>query len=461
MAPPQRGIWLVAGGATFAVAVFVGDLRLPLGYSLSLLYVLVVLLGLGLSATGFAVVAAAAGTVLTVLGFLLSPGGGNPAMGLFDRGLAVLLIWTTAALVVRHKRTDRELIEERHEAQAYLDIAAVAILVLDREGRATLINKRGCEILEREPEEVVGQPWFERFVAERYHEENLATWARMLDGEVPKDRYFENAIVTKSGQERLMAWHRTVMQDAAGRVIGTLSSGEDITERRRAEELLRRQEALAQVGQMAAVVAHQVRNPLAGIKGAIQIIGSRLPPKSPDRQVISSILDRIGALNDMTRDLLTYSRPRAPQMAVVRVHTVLRDAATLLRTNPEHSAVSVEISGQEVSIPADAELLKDVFLNLFLNAAQAIDSRGMVQVAVQADELHVDVHVRDSGPGIPSEVRDRIFEPFVTTKHQGTGLGLSIVKGQVEAHGGEISLECPPDGGTVVTVSLPKARTPR
>jgi signal transduction histidine kinase len=144
-------------------------------------------------------------------------------------------------------------------------------------------------------------------------------------------------------------------------------------------------------------------------------------------------------------------------VAIVSLHAVLRDAATLLSTHPDHSGVSVEIAVEDVTVAGDADLLKGAFLNLFLNAAQAIESQGAIQVSAEAAGGHVKVVVRDSGPGIPPEVRDRVFEPFVTTRHQGTGLGLPIVKGQVEAHGGEISLECPPGGGTTVIVSLPRA----
>jgi len=252
-----------------------------------------------------------------------------------------------------------------------------------------------------------------------------------------------------------MVWRRTAMLDSDGRVVGTVSSGEDVTEQRDAEERMRRQETLAQVGQLAAVVAHQVRNPLAGIKGAIQVIGGRLPPESPDRAVVSSILDRIGALNDMTRDLLQFARPRPPRLQPLRLHTVLQDAAVLLGSSPDHPAAEVSVTGAELSVPGDPEQLKDVFLNLFLNAAQAMQGRGRIRVSISAEGGAVRVAVHDSGPGVPPENRDRLFEPFFTTKHRGTGLGLAIVKSQVEAHGGRVTVDCPAEGGTRVTVELP------
>lgn len=450
--------WLPAMGLLLAAAVFAGDLQLPVGVSHSLLYVIGVVLALGHPRPAFALVAASLASGLTVLGFFLSPQGGDPTLGIFNRSLAVLMFWTTAALVIRHRRIDRALAKERHEARTYLDIAAVAIVVLDHDGRVQLINRRGCELLERRPEEVLGEPWFERFVSERHRAESLASWRRVLAGEAAATERFENAIVTEGGRERQMVWRRTAMLDSDGRVVGTVSSGEDVTEQRDAEERMRRQETLAQVGQLAAVVAHQVRNPLAGIKGAIQVIGGRLPPESPDRAVVSSILDRIGALNDMTRDLLQFARPRPPRIQALRLHTVLQDAAVLLGSSPDHPAAEVSVTGAELSVPGDPEQLKDVFLNLFLNAAQAMQGRGQIRVSVSAEEGSVRVAVHDSGPGVPPENRDRLFEPFFTTKHRGTGLGLAIVKSQVEAHGGRVSVDCPAEGGTRVTVELPTSQ---
>jgi len=458
--PPDAGpgLWVPVASLLLACAVFVADLRRPLGFAHSLLYVMVVVLALGYPRAGFAAGSAALGTALTVLGFFLSPPGGDPGQGLFNRSLAVLLMWTIAALVARYQRAQKALIDGRREAQAYLDIAAVAIVVLDREARATLINRKGCEILERSPEEVLGRSWFDCFVAERCREDSRAGWSRLIAGEAPAEYdYLENVVLTRSGGQRHMAWYRTIMRDAEGRVNGSLSSGEDITERRRAEDLLRRQEALAQLGQMAAVVAHQVRNPLAGIKGAIQIIGSRLPPGSPDRQVVSSILERIQALNEMTRDLLMFARPRPPRLAPVQLHSLLRDAAALLKANPDYAGASVAISGADHTVSADAELLKDAFLNLLLNSAQAMNGTGTIDVSVEATGDRARIAIRDTGPGVPAEIRERLFEPFFTTRHRGTGLGLPIVKSQVEAHGGEIPLAFPDRGGTVVTVSLPAA----
>ena len=117
--------------------------------------------------------------------------------------------------------------------------------------------------------------------------------------------------------------------------------------------------------------------------------------------------------------------------------------------------MQVEIADTEVSLEADEEMLQGVFLNLLLNAAQATKGRGTVRVEAHAESDEARVVVEDDGPGIPPDVREKLFEPFFTTRHRGTGLGLPIVKRDIEAHGGSVVLECPPEGGTRVTVTLP------
>jgi signal transduction histidine kinase len=243
--------------------------------------------------------------------------------------------------------------------------------------------------------------------------------------------------------------------DPQGKPYQYLAIHSDVTDRKRAEEEHRRREALATVGQMAAVVAHEVKNPLAGIAGAIEIVGGRLPSDSPDREVIAGILRRIDTLNRRVQDLLLFARPRAPRVGPVGLKPLLRETAGLLATDCGLSGTDVEISGQELVVPGDAELLRDVFLNLLLNAAQAMGGRGRIQVVTSGSNSGCTVVVRDTGPGIPPEHQERIFEPFFSSKSGGTGLGLPIAKRIVEAHGGTIGIESRPGEGTAVTVTLP------
>jgi two-component system, LuxR family, sensor kinase FixL len=234
----------------------------------------------------------------------------------------------------------------------------------------------------------------------------------------------------------------------------------DLSARIEMEERLREQTALARLGEMAAVIAHEVKNPLAAIRGAIQVIGGRLPQGSKDALVVNEIVTRIDSLNDLMKDLLLFARPRQPHPGTVHVVPLIVSTADLLSADPALKGVVVHVEGTMAPITADAELLQIVFLNLLMNGAQAMHGHGTIHVRVESRDGSCHITLRDTGPGIPYDVREKIFAPFFTTKARGTGLGLSTAKRIVEAHLGHISITCPPEGGTTVSVTLPVSGTP-
>jgi two-component system sensor kinase FixL len=231
----------------------------------------------------------------------------------------------------------------------------------------------------------------------------------------------------------------------------------DLTSRVAMEERLREQAALVRLGEMAAVIAHEVKNPLAAVRGAIQVIGKRLAAGSREVSVIADIIARIDTLNLLVRDLLLFARPPQPHPIPIDVTAVLAMTAELFRADDSHGSVVVTTEGEAPKILADAELLKIVFLNLLINSAQAMKGQGEIGIRVSVDGRECVVVVTDTGPGIPPEVRGRLFTPFVTTKARGTGLGLSTVKRLIEAHHGQIHVESPDTGGARVTLRLPLA----
>jgi two-component system sensor kinase FixL len=231
----------------------------------------------------------------------------------------------------------------------------------------------------------------------------------------------------------------------------------DLSARVRAEEQIREQAALVRLGEMAAVIAHEVKNPLAAVRGAIQVIGKRLPAGSREASVVTDIIARIDTLNALVKDLLLFARPPQPKPMAVDVVTLLSGTVTLLAEDAAHRNVRVTISGTAPKIMADAELLKIVFVNLLINGAQAMQGQGVISVVIAAEDGACRIVIADSGPGIPAEIREKLFTPFVTTKSRGTGLGLSTVKRLVEAHQGRIRVDSPPGGGTTVTIDLPLA----
>lgn len=229
----------------------------------------------------------------------------------------------------------------------------------------------------------------------------------------------------------------------------------DLTTRVQMEEQLRERAALAKLGEMAAVIAHEVKNPLAGVRGAIQVVGRRLPPGSGDAPIVEEILSRLDALNRLIDDLLIFARPSHPRLGPVELGPLLRTTAELICRDPHLAGVSVEVAGAAPPIRADSEMLKIVFQNLLVNAAQAMHRAGTIHVSIDAAPGTARVSVRDAGPGIPPEIREKVFTAFFTTKSRGSGLGLATARRLVEAHHGEIAVECPPGGGTTVSVHLP------
>jgi PAS domain S-box-containing protein len=219
---------------------------------------------------------------------------------------------------------------------------------------------------------------------------------------------------------------------------------------------LHEQAALARLGEMAAVVAHEVKNPLAGIRGALQVIGRRLLPGGQDAAVMDEIIARIDALDDLMKDLLLFARPPQMHLASVDVVALAKETSMLVSADPTARDVRVEVDGSAPAVMADTKLLNIVLLNLLLNAVHAMQQQGTIHVSVSADDHTCRIAVADMGPGIPPDMRERIFTPFFTTKSRGTGLGLSTAKRLIEAHHGRMYVECPPGGGTIVTIELPR-----
>jgi PAS domain S-box-containing protein len=228
----------------------------------------------------------------------------------------------------------------------------------------------------------------------------------------------------------------------------------DLTERVSLEHRLRDESGLVRIGQLAAVLAHEVKNPLAAVSGAIQMLGEHLTV-AEDREIVDEILRRLDGLGALMGDLLLYARPPRPKFAQVDVMELLRSLVTFFGTDPDWRDLRVTIDGDVPPLEADSELLKVIFQNLLLNAAQAMHGRGEITIRVRTigDLAHIDI--RDRGTGIVPEVRDKLFTPFFTTKARGTGLGLATVRRFTESHGGHVEILESGSEGTTVRVTLP------
>jgi signal transduction histidine kinase len=231
----------------------------------------------------------------------------------------------------------------------------------------------------------------------------------------------------------------------------------EITARKDSEKRLQEQAALARLGEMAAVVAHEVKNPIAGIRGALQVISSRMPSDTRDRSVMGDIIARLDGLNGVVEDLLVFARPRELRTEPVDLAALIRQTIELIRRDPTVSAIDVSIDGSAGLVQADAVQLQLVLHNVLMNAVQAMNGRGSVHITFSRANERCQASIADAGPGMSPDVLAHAFEPFFTTKSRGTGLGLPLARRIVEAHGGDITLGTPAGGRTIVTLALPAA----
>jgi two-component system sensor kinase FixL len=338
--------------------------------------------------------------------------------------------------------------------RAIIDSAVDGIIVIDHRGAIEAFNRAAERLFGYPESDVLGRN-VTMLMPSPFRDEHDGYMARYLE----------------TGERRIIGIGREV---TALRRDGTtfpvhLSVGEffvgserhftgilhDLSSRAALEERLREQTALARLGEMAAVIAHEVKNPLAAVRGAIEVIGTRLPPDSKETPVVKQILARLDALNDLLKDLLLFARPPQPKLGPVDLRSLLVTVGELLHQDPTFAGVRMEIVGDCSHIVADANLLQIVLQNLFINAAQAMSGGGNILVSLESKHGEAIVTVRDTGPGLSAEAREKLFRPFFTSKARGTGLGLSTAKRLIEAHNGTIAVESPPAGGATVTLRIP------
>ena len=218
-----------------------------------------------------------------------------------------------------------------------------------------------------------------------------------------------------------------------------------------------RAEHLATLGELATGLAHEIRNPLAGIAGVIEIIARDLPASSPARAVVKDVRQEIARINHIVTDLLQTARPHPPRVRKSSLNTTVEHAVMLGRQQALAKSVGIELTKDPAlpDVEHDSDQIHQLLLNLLLNALQAIDQNGEINVTVRSDRDFAIIEVTDNGRGIAPEHLPNIFRPFYTTKGEGTGLGLSLARRIVEDHHGKIDVASSVGQGTTFTVILP------
>ncbi len=214
---------------------------------------------------------------------------------------------------------------------------------------------------------------------------------------------------------------------------------------------------LASMGELAAGLAHEIKNPIAGIKGALEVINQRTDPADPQKEIFTEILQQIDRIYNIVQDLLSYARPREINLKPVNPNECIQRAVTFAQSQTQQKDIKfhMEKSKEEIQILCDENKIQEVILNLLINSIAAIEEKGEISIDLnQQKDRWLEIAIRDDGKGIKAEHLTQVFDPFFTTRRRGTGLGLSICKKTIEAHKGSIDVQSEEGKGTVFTIRL-------
>ncbi len=233
-------------------------------------------------------------------------------------------------------------------------------------------------------------------------------------------------------------------------------------ELRASHEHLRRADRMSALGEVAAGLAHEIRNPLAGIKGAVEIIGSRVQPGTPEAEFAGIATTELQRLDALVGEFLAYARPRDPEFRLASLSDVVDHVVALLTPEAERAGVTIvrDIAGRLPDVRMDPEQIQQVLFNVALNGIQASHAGDTLTIRTSHGQGWATVAISDQGPGVPDEHRHRLFDPFFTTKTHGTGLGLAVSQRITSAHGGRIEFSDAAPHGATVTVALPASPLP-
>ncbi len=366
----------------------------------------------------------------------------------------VVIASVVASLSEQLKRREREVKKQRDLAQRYLDVAAVLFVVIDANHTIRAVNRHGCELLGYREEELLGRNWFATIVPEVSRE----TRRQDFDAAIARNAAFpgrrENPVVTRSGDELILAWQDTVLTGDDGRPIGVIGSGADITDRIRAEEALR--EAHDEANLYLDIMAHDINNANAVTLGYADLLVDMLEGKQ--REMVRKLRGGISRSIEIIQNVSTIRRLHSHETTTKPV-----DLDTVIRAEiAHHPDAGIAYEGKPVRVMAD-DLLQEVFANLIGNSIKFGEPGVEINVRVEKGDGTVGVSVEDTGPGVPDAVKPILFTRFVrgTSTRSGKGLGLYITRTLIERYGGRVWVEdrVPehPECGAAFRFTLPRS----
>ena len=371
--------------------------------------------------------------------------------------VATALLVSVASDKLREARAD----VERRKAEiarlqslhgSVLTSMSSGVLTTDLDGHVTYANRAAQELLGTPSVDLVGRPLLGLGLV------GEADWNKMAASGSEILR-FENARRLQEAED-YFGISATALRDGSGYTIGRILIFQNLTELKRLEGEVRLKDKLAAVGEVAAGIAHEIRNPLASISGSVQVLKNSSSPGSPEQKLMEIVVAESHRLSTILEDFLRYVRPKERAVEPVDAPAALDDVLTLLAHGDEISSrhrVVQDFDPPSVVVQADPGQLRQIFWNVARNALAAMPGGGTLAVSAHLRGNHWSVSFADEGHGMTADERDRLFTPFAHSFPGGTGLGLAIVHRIVEEHGGAIRVDTTPGRGTTVSISLPLA----
>lgn len=355
-----------------------------------------------------------------------------------------------AALEERKRRIVAALYEAFRRSNDVVFYTDIKGIILD-------INEAFTHLYGYTPAEAIGQT--PRILRSKHSSTQMYQnmWKSILD---PKKGYWRGELInrTKDGREVPVLLTITAVRDNFGAIAGYVSNALDMSEQIRLQSRLANAEALANLGEMAAVVAHEIRNPLGSIVMASKQLGSDTLSPEDRGTVVQVLKEESRRLNEVLSNFLAYARPRELKLSRGDLNALVRDICSMLESNKDLAGnirMEVHLEPGLEPFPMDADQIRQVLWNIVLNAIQAMDGAGKLTISTKHIGDQTVIRIQDTGSGISETALKEVFKPFYTTKQRGTGLGLSIADRIIKAHGGNIQIESRPGAGSTFSISLP------
>jgi two-component system NtrC family sensor kinase len=364
------------------------------------------------------------------------------------------------------KKMERELKEANDFLMNLIESSVDGIIVTDMKGDILIFNKGAEDLLGYKAEEVVGKMNIRSIYQPGVAKEVMDKLRSPDFGGVGKLTSFSIFHRRKDGELIEGDLSASLIYDEKGNEIASIGIFKDLRERLKMErelheiqQALLQSEKLAAMGRLTSQIAHELNNPIYGIMNTLELLRTEIPPESKRRRILELSLSEIQRLSEMLRNMLSFSKPEEEKRKPVKIDELIEGILLVMEKQMREANIKVETSfGEKIpEVMASTNQMRQVFLNIFKNAKEAMPKGGTLFVRTSKEDNRVLIQIQDTGMGIPKEIRDKIFEAFFTTKQKvkGVGLGLSVCYGIIRDHNGEIKVESKEDKGTTFTISLP------